>query len=528
MGHKTSISQFCDLFSLCKKGSQNIVFLFLCPFFCTIEERQRYLEHTILEFIGRNRELKKLKDQLSKRSARLIVIRGRRRIGKSRLITEFIQKSGLRALTFVGLKPVRKTTAESQRVAFSQQMNSQGIPGIATDDWSNLFWHLSEHTKSGPAILFFDEISWMGTKDFDFLGKLKNAWDQHFSNNPELILILCGSISSWIEEEILKSSAFLGRISLKIKLDELPLFQCNKFWAPHSDAISAYDKLKLLSVTGGIPRYLEEIDPSQPAEVNIRELCFEKEGLLFDEFDKIFADLFGRLSTTYEKLTRCLMANSQELTDLYKELEINKSSKLSSKLEELILAGFVAREHTWNIKTGEISNLSRYRLRDNYLRFYLKWIAPNRSRIEHDEFDDRPLHTLPGWDVMMGFQFENLVLNNRKAIQQILGLKPSEIVCNNPFFQRKTSQQQGCQIDYMIQTVHRFLYVCEIKFSRKPLTMKVVSEVQEKIRRLKTPKHCSSLPVLIHAGEVDEEVVHSNYFVKIIDFGDLLTTELPI
>ena len=479
-----------------------------------------------MEFVGRRRELRKLLDQRHKTSARLIVIRGRRRIGKSRLIDEFIKKSKVKAFCFAGLKPVRKTTAQSQREVFVQQMSEQGITGISANDWSNLFFHLAEKTKKGSVIIFLDEISWMGTKDFDFLGKLKHAWDMHFSKNPKLVLILCGSISSWIEEEILNSSAFLGRISLKIKLDELPLFQCNKFWEPYAERVSAYDKLKLLSVTGGVPRYLEEINPNQPAEANIRELCFEKEGFLFDEFEKIFKDLFGLRGESYEKLVRCLLSGRHELAALYEQLEVQKSGRVGENLEELILAGFVARDFTWNLKTGAYSNLSHYRLRDNYMRFYLNWIAPNQTRIENDEFDGRPLHTLPGWNTTMGFQFENLVLSNRKIIQQLLGLKPSEIVCNNPYFQRKTAKQQGCQIDYMIQTVHQFLYVCEVKFVRKPITMKIVEEVQEKIGRLTTPKHFSFLPVLIHAGEVDEEVVYSNYFAKIIDFGELLTTEL--
>src|SRR3989344_7650951 len=95
------------------------------------------------------------------------------------------------------------------------------------DDWGNMFWHLSKHTGQGRTLIVFDEISWMGSKDSEFLGKLKNSWDMYFSKNPQLVMALCGSISSWIEENILSSTGFVGRITIDLVLEELPLNVCN-------------------------------------------------------------------------------------------------------------------------------------------------------------------------------------------------------------------------------------------------------------------------------------------------------------
>src|SRR5258708_38476106 len=97
-------------------------------------------------FFGRERELALLEGQLHKKTAQLIVIRGRRRIGKSRLVQEFSKQTGIKTLTFSGILPVRKTTAQSQREEFARQMHTLGIPGVNPDDWGNLFWHLSQHT----------------------------------------------------------------------------------------------------------------------------------------------------------------------------------------------------------------------------------------------------------------------------------------------------------------------------------------------------------------------------------------------
>jgi uncharacterized protein len=119
-------------------------------------------------------------------------------------------------------------------------------------------------------------------------------------------------------------------------------------------------------------------------------------------------------------------------------------------------------------------------------------------------------------------QFENLILNNRKKVYRLLGLKFEEVLADNPYFQHKTSRQQGCQIDYLIQSRYQTLFVCEIKFSKNPIDLSIVTEVKKKIAKLKVPKTYSCLPVLIHINGVTEEVMACNYFYKIIDFGELL------
>ncbi len=179
------------------------------------------------QFVGREVEMARLKGLFDKRSASLIVVRGRRRIGKSRLLTEFGKE--MKSFFFSGNPPVRKTAAESQRNDFTSQLERVGIGGVKADDWGNLFWHLSKETKKGRILIVLDEISWMGGKDPHFLGHLKTSWDLYFSKNPNIIIALCGSVSSWIEKNILSSTGFLGRISLDLVLEELPLKVCNGF-----------------------------------------------------------------------------------------------------------------------------------------------------------------------------------------------------------------------------------------------------------------------------------------------------------
>lgn len=475
-----------------------------------------------IDFVGRKKELKKLKDLLEKKTASLVVIRGRRRIGKSRLVAEFAK--GMKFYSFSGLPPKKNTSAQSQRDEFAKQLHLQtDIPDIKANDWTDLFFLLSKNIQKGRVVVLLDEISWMGSKDKNFLGKLKNAWELYFKRNPKLILILCGSVSSWIEKNILKSTGFFGRIASKLTLEELSLNECNELLHRLGFQRSSYEKFLILALTGGIPWYMELIDSKYSAAENIKTLCFEKNGILVEEFKYIFNDLFGRRKKICGKIVETLSQSPKEISEIMQELDYTKSGSLSEYLQDLSLAGFVNRDYTWSIRTGEDLKLSKFRLKDNYLRFYFKYMLPKLTKIQRNQFQFHTLSTLPSWQTIMALQFENIVLNNRYEIWQLLNLKPDEIISDNPFFQRQTTKHAGVQIDYLIQTKFQTLFVCEIKFSINKIGMDIINELRAKISHLDIPKGFVCLPILIHVNGVSEEVENSDYFYKIINFSDLLT-----
>jgi AAA+ ATPase superfamily predicted ATPase len=476
-------------------------------------------------FYGRERELEILKELLDTKVARLVVLRGRRRIGKSRLAEKFGELFE-RHFTFVGLPPEEGVTDEVQRRHFANQLEQQtGQFALRFDDWDFLFASLAKVTQTsvtqkGKILIVFDEINWMGSLDSSFLGKLKTAWDLYFKKNPQLILLLSGSMSAWIEKHILRSTGFFGRIALDIVLQELPLYQCAHFWHRYEKNIAASEKFKILSVTGGIPLYLESINPKISAEENIRRLCFRKEGLLFLEFDRIFSDVFGTRAPVYKKIVSHLASTTLDQASILRALGVEKGGLYSEYLDELVKTGYVARDYTWNVKSGKFSKLSCYRLSDNYLRFYLRYIEPNQPSILQDR------NILPkGWAAIMGLQFENLVLNNRLAIQNILSIPQADIKVDNPYFQRGTKDHAGVQIDYMIQTRFNTLYVCEIKFCKEQIGMEIIKEMSQKLKALYLPRGYSVRPVLIHVNGVKAEVEEQEFFSHIIDFSQLLQSK---
>src|ERR1700733_9394307 len=235
-------------------------------------------------------------------------------------------------------------------------------------------------------------------------------------------------------------------------LEELPLKDAAAFWDPYGERISSYEKFKILSVTGGVPLYLEQIRPELSAEENIRDICFTKGGLLVREFNQIFSDLFFQKSPSYQKIVECLADGPKDIPEICKELNKKRGGLYSEHMHNLVESGYVKRDFTWHLDRGEASKLTKYRLSDNYLRFYLKYIRPNELQIENGLFSLPSLTSLPAWESIMGLQFENLVVHNRKMLWQIVGIDPSDIIMDGPYFQTKTLERPGCQIDYLLHT----------------------------------------------------------------------------
>lgn len=474
-------------------------------------------------FVGRKSELAQMNNLLARPAANMFVIRGRRRIGKSRLIKEFAKP--YKAYFFMGLAPKESITAQDQRNEFSRQFKEQFGFSVHSQDWGDLFTRLAKQCQQERVIVVFDEITWMATGDPLFLGKLKTAWDMHFSDNPKLVLILCGSVSAWIENNILSDTGYLGRPSLQMTLRELPLEDCYKFWKNTRGNISAYEILKVLAVTGGVPRYLELINPMISAEDNITELCFKDNAALAHEFKYIFSDIYGKRSNLYQEIVMKLEGSKAARQELIEASGLGVGGDITEYLNDLGIGGFIEKELTWDTTTKHLSNLSQYRLRDCYTRFYLKYILPNLDKIKKGNFDKVSINNLPGWHAILALQFENLVVNNHKKIIKLLGVKQEDILLLGPFFQRKTLRHEGCQIDFMIQTKHDIVYVCEIKFKREEIGINIINEVQNKIERLKVPKYVSRRAVLIHVNGVEDEVMDADYFSAIINFSQFLDVD---
>ncbi len=455
-----------------------------------------------------------------KHSPSLVVIKGRRRIGKSRLVQEFagsIQKN--KFWSFAGLAPSGSMTDQDQRNHFARQLATHlKTPPMTFLDWSDAFSHLSLHLRSGDIVLL-DEISWMGDLDDTFISKIKTWWDQQTTH---VMLVICGSVSTWIEENILKSTALFGRIHLSLTLEPLSIRESSSFLKELGVKLSQYDIYKLLSVVGGVPWYLEQIHPELTADQNLMELAFKKDSILVTEFDRIFHDLFSGKGTLYKKILLTLKNGMCTLAEIRTAIKFPHSGTLSQMVEHLMSAGFVTKHTLWSFKTEKSSKQSLYRIADPYLRFYLKLIEPNLAKIGMGTFSYETLRGIPGFEAHLGLQIEQLLLQNRSMLLSALGIPPMDICADGPYRQNPTVRQEGCQIDYLVHSATHNLFICEFKFKKRELGMEVVSEIKEKSQKLKVPRGFAKVPVLFHLGGVSDQVETDSFFYRIIDIADFL------
>ena len=458
-------------------------------------------------FVGRKFALGRLEGLWKKSTPSLVTVRGRRRIGKSTLIGEFARRTADHFISIDGQAPGEGVDNKIQLKSFVEQLSLQtNAPDVAVKGWLQAFQLLENSLpKSGRTVVLLDEISWMGGYDAAFAGTLKIVWDKRLKMHDKLILVLCGSVSSWIAENILRGTGFAGRDSLDLVLDELPLGECVPFWHETAERTGIGEFLDFLSVTGGVPKYLEELKPQQNADENIRQLCFSPDGILFRDFDQIFCTIFGKKSEARKAVLQAVSYGSKTLDEIARALGKERNGHLGDILEELELAGFIAKDQGVNPRTGKVGRIARYRLKDNYTRFYLHYIEPHAREIAAGLYRFESLSSQPGWPTIRGLQFENLVVANYRTLLPILGIDGASLLSAAPYRRGRTDGgEAGVQVDLLLQTKST-AYVVEIKRQSK-IEADVVTELREKVRRLGYGSAISVRTVLVYEGELAASV----------------------
>ena len=474
------------------------------------------------DFYGREDLLGALKMLWAKRIASLVTCRGRRRIGKSTLIEEFASRSGAFFIKIEGLRPKAGLSNKDELAYFASSLSRQtGCDKTPPDDWLSAFVRLDREIPKGKrAVVLLDEISWMAYYDKTFPEVLKTAWDDLFKKHEKLVFVLCGSVSMWIKENIIDNGAFAGRRSYDFTVPELPLSDCVKFWGKSATRENANDILDVLSVTGGVPRYLEEINPALSADENIRRLAYLPKSVLAEDFEDMFRDVITGEPGVRADILRALAGAPKNVSEISEAIGKKKNGHLSSALEELTEAGFIVADSGINPQTGSPSNALRYRLRDNYARFYLRYVEPVSQMIDKGSFAFASLSQLGGWNAVEGLAFENLVVNNFREILAPLGLDRSLVLSAAPFRKDSRSGNGGVQVDLMLQTALS-VYFIEIK-RQAEIGSEVIDEMVQKVKRVRVPRGKAVKTALVYSGHLAPIVEAQGYFNAVVDIRDIL------
>ncbi len=474
-------------------------------------------------FYGREELLEELSGLFRKRTASLVTCRGRRRIGKSTLIERFAEREGARFLKIEGRRPGPGLGNGDELEAFAKQLAAQsdaerGAPANWLDAFRRLDGQLGWQRKT---VVLLDEVSWLGGYDGSFADDLKVAWDGWFKKHDRLVMVLCGSVSAWIRENVIDNTAFLGRRSLDLVVPELGLADCAKFWGHAAGRVGTREILDVLSVTGGVPRYLEEIDPGAGALENIRRLCFRPNAVLRTDFDEMFRDTVGREREFSARVLRRLAEGAASATEIAAALGEGKGGRTAGTLARLGEAGFAAQDDAADPETGRTPRERRWRLRDNYARFYLKYIEPAKAAIDAGAFDRTPLEALPGIEGTMGLAFENLVVNHARELLPLVGMRGVLATSVSPWRRRGTKGgRKGVQIDLLARGP-RVACVVEVK-RRRELGREVIDEVETKVRAVRWPAGTAVRTALVYEGRLSPGVEADGYFDALVPFGRLL------
>lgn len=425
------------------------------------------------KLIGRKAECERLQKCMDADSAQLVVVYGRRRVGKTFLINQFFK--GRFDFKVTGLYNESK---ETQLKAFMSELNSQTQKENAIpSDWIDGFNLLKNYLKSLPQnekhVVFFDEFPWFDTAKSGFLAAFEWFWNDWGATQDNLVLIICGSATSWMVENIDKNKGGLfNRQTARLYLEPFNLQETEEYLKSRNFEWERYDITECYMIMGGVPFYLSQLDPDLDYTQNIDNLFFRKRAVLWDEFQHLYKTLFSN-SEQHIKVVEALSSKRIGLT----KAEIHKMTKLPSNgmfnkiLENLVNSGFV-RIYPY---FGDKKTKTLYQLSDYFTMFYYKFLKNKDGKDESFWTNGIGNSSRNAW---AGFTFEQICKDHIRQIKNKLGIS-GVLTKESSWFLQGNEDQDGAQIDMIIDRDDRIINLCEMKFSTTEF--EITKEYQQKL-----------------------------------------------
>lgn len=421
--------------------------------------------------IGRKKEISELKRLRDSGRPEFIAVYGRRRVGKTFLIDEVFRDDMV--FHHTGLSPFdrkRRVTLKSQLENFTFSLIRHGMEGFTPPkSWMEAFFllekFLERQNNGSRQVVFIDELPWMDTARSGFLTALEAFWNGWGNTQHQLCLIVCGSATSWMLDNIINNKGGLyGRITAEIKLSPFCLKECEDFFVSRGISMSRYNIIQAYMILGGIPYYLNYFNPSMSLAQNVDALFFDTKAKLGDEFERLFNSVFDNADSCMTAV-RCLGCRHAGYTrgELASMIGINPNGEFSTMLKALIASDFIST-HT-SLASGRKAEF--YKLSDPFCWFWLHFKEDKVIR-ETDYWQ----HHLKDSEIASwrGVAFEEVCFRHIRQIKhslQIGGVSSVEYPCSV----KGDGNAEGMQIDLIIDRQDDVLNVCEMKYTKSPFSV---------------------------------------------------------
>lgn len=434
--------------------------------------------------IGREKELAILEALFKSEEAQFLAIYGRRRVGKTYLISHFFNDKGI-YFEITGIKNAKK---DAQLVNYSEEFADKFFSGKRQNmpkSWQEAFNQLRRQVEQvDPAkkvIIFIDELPWFASKRSGFLPALDHLWNRYLSRLSNVILIVCGSATAWILKKIVNDrGGFYGRLTREINLKPYTLAGTENFFKAKNIELERKQIIELYLTFGGVPKYLNYVERGKsPAQI-IQETCFSQQGQLKGEFNRLFSSLFNN-AETHLAIVGALASSWTGLDqgELLQSTGLKSGGGVTEALRELQASGFIS----FIPPLGHIKREGKYRLTDEYSLFYLTWIKSAFE--EHVENVGntywQQIQNSPSYYAWAGYAFESACLKHINQIVTALGLSGITVKAGGWSFRPPNGDSKsGAQIDLVLERADHCTNLFEIKFSNTHFI--ITKEYEEKLR----------------------------------------------
>lgn len=463
--------------------------------------------------IGREKEIQELRQAYDSDESKFVAVFGRRRIGKTYLVREVFQDNF--AFTYSGMA---QASTKEQLQRFYLTLKSQEFKGGSyPNNWIEAFYMLEQYLEGlpeGKKVVFLDELPWMDGPKSSFMPAFENFWNAWASARKDILLLVCGSATSWMVKKILKNRGGLhNRLNNQIHLQPFNLHECELYAKSINLPLERQEIMEAYMVFGGIPFYWSLLNKSLSLPQNIDTLLFGSMPKLGNEFKELYSSLFKQ-PEPYLDIITALAKKKIGMTreEIIANSHLATNGQLSKHLEDLENCGFIRRYQAMGSKTKN----SLYQLIDNFTLFYFKFMEGRKNT---DANYWSKIQMAPIFSTWSGLAFERVCLLHSEQIKKALGI--SGVITNEYSWRTAaTDEHPGAQIDLLIDRSDKVINLCEIKYSDNPYTIdrKYMENLRNKValfRQITKTRKGIALTMITSSGLVKNSYSMNNIHSQI-------------